>query len=314
VTGAKIHPAYQAFREAVAETAQITGKAITVQSSFDVAELFVGENAKLAPPIPVASPEELNSVNVGDAMAYVGYPANFALNKSVQQLRIGYVSGATDFMGVAQAKGGELIYHSAPAEGGTSGSPILNDKGEVIAVHSGGERRLVGEETVVTGSGTFYAQSAGLIPDITEGWSDAKLQTAKSEWQNDALFLAKRDQLWALLQNYKDPNSLEAAPSFQSQAKLAVGQTRSDEGETILHWNAAEPGTYMAFAIPNKNEKLSLRLKMGGVVLQSPIYIDAAPMAVFKIADATQVTFALSGKPDQNYWLQVVKLQERKAK
>ena len=313
IVDAKIHPAYQAFIDVVAETTKITGHEINPQGSYDVAELLVDPSATLAPPLPIASADKLNAMRVGDAMAYVGYPANFAINKSVQQLRIGYVSGATDFMGTAQAQGGQLIYHTAPAEGGTSGSPIVNEQGEVIAVHSGGERRFLGEAQVVSGSGTFYAQSASLIGDIENGWTEIKLKSATREWQNDALFLARRNELWALLQTYKDSGSfdrLDTPPSFEAKAKLSAGQTRSTEGETILKWSAKNPGTYMAFVLPEKNEKLSLRLKTGDVVLQSPIYVDAAPMAVFKIDNATDITFAINGRPDQNYWLQVIKLQD----
>ncbi len=313
IVDVKIHPAYQAFKDVVAETTKITGHEINPQGSYDVAELFVDPSATLAPPLLIAPPDKLNAMRVGDAMAYVGYPANFAVNKSVQQLRIGYVSGATDFMGTSQAQGGQLIYHTAPAEGGTSGSPIVNEQGEVIAVHSGGERRFLGEAQVVSGSGTFYAQSASLIGDIENGWTDAKLKSATREWQNDALFLARRNELWALLQTYKDSGSFDrfdTPPSFEAQAKLSVGQTRSTDGETILKWSAKSPGTYMAFVLPEKNEKLNMRLKTGDVVLQSPIYVDAAPMAVFKIDDIAEITFAISGKPNQNYWLQVIKLQD----
>ena len=313
IIDAKIHPAYQAFKDVVEETTKTTGHEITPQGSYDVAELLVDANAKLAAPLPIASPDNLNAIQPGEPMAYVGYPANFATNKNLQQLRIGFVSGATDFMGTAQAQGGQLIYHTAPAEGGTSGSPIVNERGEVIAVHSGGERREIAGAVVVTGSGTFYAQSAALISDIKSGWTDAKMKSATVEWQNDALFLARRNELWALLQTYKDTGSLDrldAPTSFETKANLQAGQSRSTEGEVILHWSAKTPGTYMAFALPDKNEKLSLRLKTGDVVLQSPIYVDAAPMAVFKIDSPTDVTFAVSGKPQQQYWLQVVKLQD----
>jgi S1-C subfamily serine protease len=310
VIDAKIHPAYLAFHDVIAETSRLTGKEIAQQNGYDVAELIV--EATLGPALPIASPEHLAAMKVGDAMAYVGYPANFAIDKSAQQLRIGYVSGTTDFLGTANARNGELIYHTAPAEGGTSGSPVFNDQGEVIAVHSGGERRGIGDDQVVTGSGTFYAQSAALIGDIEAGWSEAKMNTAKSEWQNAATYLAKRNELWALLAVYKDETSLDRLdlpPSFASKAKLQVGATRSTEGEAVVNWPAPSPGTYMAFVTPQKSGKFSLRVKSGDVVLQSPVFIDAAPTAIFKIENQSEVSFAISGKPDQEYWLQVIKLQ-----
>ena len=313
VVDAILHPAYLAFRQTMSTTERSTNASIKSLGSFDVAMLMVESTAHLAPPLKVASAEALQHLPAGLPLAYVGYPAAYANTQSAEQFRIGYVSGSSDFLGVAGAKSGELIYHTAPAVGGASGSPIVNDQGEVIAVFSGGEVQKLGGDKVVSGSGTFYAQSASLIADVTNGWSAEKMAAAQTSWTAGTLYLAKRNQIWALLQLYRDGNSLErfdAPPVFESKAAIAASAgTRSTTGEATAFWSNAKPGTYVAFAVPKTSKgKLALRILAGGMTLQSPLTLDSAPTAVFKIDVAEDVVFSISGTAGEDYWLQVLPL------
>ena len=313
IVDAILHPAYLVFRQTMSNTERSTNSSIKSLGSFDVAMLMVESSAKLSPPLNVASAEALQHITAGQALAYVGYPAAYASNQNAQQFRIGYVSGSSDFLGVAGSSPGELIYHTAQAVGGASGSPIVNDQGEVIAVFSGGEVQKLGSDKVVSGSGTFYAQSASLIADVTNGWSAEKMAAAQSGWSAGTLYLAKRNQIWALLQSYRDGNSLErfdAPPVFESTAALAaLTGTRSTTGEATASWPKAKPGTYVAFAVPKTGKgKLALRIQAGGTSLQSPLYLDAAPTAVFKVEATEDVLFSVSGTAGEDYWLQVLPL------
>ncbi len=313
VVDAILHPAYLAFRQTMSNTERSTNTLIKSLGSFDVAMLMVESSAKLSSPLNVANAEALQHMAVGQALAYVGYPAAYASTQNAQQFRIGYVSGSSDFLGVAGSSPGELIYHTAQAVGGASGSPIVNDQGEVIAVFSGGEVQKLGSDKVVSGSGTFYAQSANLIADVTDGWSAEKMASEQNTWSAGTLYLAKRNQIWALLQSYRDGNSLErfdAPPVFESKAGLtALTGTRSMTGEATASWSNAKPGTYVAFAVPKVGKsKLALRVQAGGTSLQSPLYLDAAPTAVFKVEATEDVLFSVSGTAGEDYWLQVLPL------
>lgn len=314
VVDAILHPAYLAFRQTISSTERSTNASIKSLGSFDVAMLMIGSSAHLAAPLKVASAETLQHMPAGLPLAYVGYPAAYANTQNAEQFRIGYVSGSSDFLGVAGSSPGELIYHTAQAVGGASGSPIVNDQGEVIAVFSGGEVQKLGDDKVVSGSGTFYAQSASLIADVVNGWSAEKMAAAQNIWSAGTLYLAKRNQIWALLQSYRDGNSLErfdAPPVFESKAALsALTGTRSTTGEATASWSNAKPGTYVAFAVPKTGkDKLALRIQAGGASLQSPLYLDAAPTAVFKVEAAEDVLFSVSGTLGEDYWLQVLPLE-----
>ena len=318
VVDAILHPAYLAFRQTMSNTERSTNAQVKSLGSFDVAMLMVESAAHLAPPLKVAAVEVLQNMPAGLPLAYVGYPAAYATTQNAEQFRIGYVSGSSDFLGVAGTGPGELIYHTAQAVGGASGSPIVNEQGEVIAVFSGGEVQKLGDNKVVSGSGTFYAQSASLIADVTNGWSAEKMAAEQNAWGNGTLYLAKRNQIWALLQSYRDGNSLErfdVPPVFETKAALvALAGTRSTTGEASASWSNAKPGTYVAFAVPKTGKsKLALRVLAGGSTLQSPLTLDAAPTAVFKINEAEDVVFSVSGTAGEEYWLQVLLLEQKAA-
>jgi Trypsin-like peptidase domain len=316
ITDAILHPAYLTFRDNIDATERSTNVKIKTQGSFDVGLLMVDSETQLAPPLQIASAKDLQSLQPGMVLAYIGYPAAFAKDQTAEQLRIGYVSGSADFLGVASGQSGELIYHTAPAVGGASGSPIFNDKGDVIAVHSGGETRDVAQNFINSGSGTFYAQNANLIAEITTGWPADKMSKSVALWQGSALYLAKRNQIWALLQSYREKGSLDSLdtpPSFKSNSQLIVGQDRSGSATASAEWRNAAPGTYVAF-VSSGDEKtkgnFALRIKMGDTIIQSPLYLDASPTAIFKVDQPQDILFSMSGTAGDTAWLQVLKIAD----
>lgn len=317
ITDVNIHPAYLNFRQTLDNTEKATGAKLNALGSYDVAILIVDPATKLAPKLNVANADELQNLKPGEAIAFVGYPAADAKNKTAEQMHFGFVSGSTDFLGVGGNRPGQLIYHTAPASGGASGSPIVNGKGEVIAILSGGETKELSKEFIISGSGTFYGQSASLISDIVKGWSVEKTKSEITQWQNDMLYLAKRDVIWSTLEDYRNGESLQSVsspPIFQGKANLKLNDAKSLSAQAVEIWNNVEAGTYVAFATPdgkaNSQKRLRLRVSTNESVLQSPLYLDEAPTALFKIDAKTDISFAIEGATGENYWLQVIKLDE----
>jgi V8-like Glu-specific endopeptidase len=317
VVATTIHPAYLAFSETIDAEETKSGAQIKSSGGYDVAQLTVAIDVKLAPALPIASSETLKRLRAGDAIAYAGYPAVYANNVNVQQLHTGFVSGTTDFMGVANNRNDQLIYHTATAVRGTSGSPVFNAQGEVVAVHSGGEVIELEGKPIVSGSGTFYAQSASLIADLETPWSVEKTKSSVIEWQNASLYLSHRNQVWALLQTYRDTGSLDRIdmpPVFESKSKFEAGTSKSATSGATMSWQAKTAGTYIVFALPDRDQKLSLRVMKSGITLQSPLVLDAAPTAIFDVKKAEDVSFAVTGQAGENYWLQVLKLDDAATK
>ncbi len=313
VVGVKIHPAYAGFQKALIENhAQLNA-----MGSYDVATLTIDVVTKLAPKLNIASAADLQNLKPGEAIAYVGYPVEDAKNKATEQMRIGFISGSTDFLGVGGNQIGELIYHTAAASGGASGSPIVNSKGDVVAILSGGEKKELAKEFVISGSGTFYGQSASLLSDLNGDWNSDILKSKNAQWQNAMIYLARRNEIWSTLENYRNGSSLEsldASPAFQGTAILKSNDAKSVGAQAVENWDNVEAGTYLTFVTLDGKaaglKPLALRVSTNGSVLQSPLYLDGAPTALFKIDAKTNVSFAISGAAGEKYILQVIRLDD----
>ena len=313
IVSVKIHPAYLNFQKALIET----GAKLNAMGSYDVANLIVDTATKLAPKLNIASADDLQNLKPGEAIAYVGYPVEDAKNKAAEQMHIGIISGSTDFLGVGGNQSGQLIYHTASASGGASGSPIVNSKGNVIAILSGGEKKELAKEFIISGAGTFYGQSASLLADLESGWSSEKSKSAEAQWQNAMIYLARRNEIWSTLEDYRKGDSLQSLgspPVFHGKASLTSSDAKSLTAQAVETWNGVEAGTYLAFVTfdgkGTSQKPLGLRVSINGNVLQSPLYLDKAPTALFKIDANTKVSFAVDGAAGENYSLQVIRLDE----
>jgi S1-C subfamily serine protease len=105
----------------------------------DVGWLKIDEG-KLAQKVTLAPAAEYEALATGDAMFTYGFPGRLA---DVSAPEATFVSGVIGRATTLDGRGGEpqerrLIQHSAFTSAGTSGSPIFNAAGHVVAVNTGG--------------------------------------------------------------------------------------------------------------------------------------------------------------------------------
>lgn len=96
------------------------------------------DDAKLSVKVTLASAEELSAIATGDAMFTYGFPGRLSDVTSPEATFVAGVIGrvtALDGDGKGERR---LIQHSAFTSAGTSGSPIFNAAGHVVAVNTGG--------------------------------------------------------------------------------------------------------------------------------------------------------------------------------
>lgn len=129
------HPGYDAAM-------LILGQLITVPI-FDVAIIEVSGDA--GAPLPLASDQTLFALQPGDPVGYCGYASENLVGGSdglpVRRIDMGTLSAATDiFFRESAAKGLRILHSDLKSAGGGSGSPIINPKGEVIALLSAGDQ------------------------------------------------------------------------------------------------------------------------------------------------------------------------------
>jgi hypothetical protein len=109
----------------------------THMPSYDAAVLEVAED--LGPPLPLASNERLAAIEPGQRVFSYGFPGTLA-NPDMPEATMteGLIGRITRFDGsVGTFDDNRLVQHSAYTTGGTSGSPVFDTDGTVIAISAG---------------------------------------------------------------------------------------------------------------------------------------------------------------------------------
>lgn len=160
----------------------------------DVGLLHVTDASSLGPDLKVAPAESLRSLAAGDEVAYVGFPmeglalGGVNIDRPAPKAQLGYVVSTTDYFGGAAPDPDQrlLVQHALAASGGASGSPILNRKGEVVAVHNAGN--VIGEidgVRVESDASIFFAQRADLVRELLDGTAGERQEARRGVWEQE---------------------------------------------------------------------------------------------------------------------------------
>jgi len=263
------HPGYFQFLEIVARTGPRMphNRQLLATGGYDVATFLVAaqDKARMSKPLPIASMETLRRLGQGDELISLGFPVENINRGGVDPSRPepvvqgGRVTSVTDFF-LAAGEPDEtlLVRHSVPAMGGASGSPILNTKGEVVALLNAGSvvRGPLGERIPV--AGFVEAQRADMLREMLDldpkklmalqeqrgrRWYDrcVKLRSTADEAANDALvWWRKRIKLETgrLIDLAKDVKRLG----------VARRELTADKYKATFTITTKEPGRYLAYA------------------------------------------------------------------
>ncbi|MEO1137759.1 MAG: serine protease, partial [Pseudomonadota bacterium] len=201
--------------------------------AFDVALLTVdpmdpetGEN-DLGPDLTIADEEKLLALQAGSAIAVIGFPYDtlddgFAPDAGTARVERGVIAAVTPPLDtIAEARNpatANLIIHRLATAGGSSGSPIIDASGEVIAVHTHGV-----ESPSSNADGA--AQRAESLLDL---FSDEREATRLNEvfrpaWRSLLSHWARADDAlpWSFFMEYARPGETPA-PLVASIEDFAV--------------------------------------------------------------------------------------------
>lgn len=264
VTGNRLHPGYLAFRDFLGEAdATSTGframtKGIAMPSAYDVGVLEVDNGDTLAPALPVAG-DAAAAVVPGTALAFAGYPIEGVASQHTAQiaptpqLQFGAVTSLTDFfLFGSDAADSLLVQNSLPATGGASGSPIVDDDGEVVAILSGGTVMATDTGRAPSAVLLNYAQRADLIAGALDPAS-FDLAAAQAQWR---AILARFDtHETAMVESTsmalaKEAGVTEAAADFVVPASLhANTAVKAGTAQYQVHDVAVKAGETYAFLV-----------------------------------------------------------------
>ncbi len=124
----------------------------------DVGLVYI--SGKAATVLTLATPQELAGLGAGDDVYLIGFPGRLMDTSNPAATFLGaHVGRITTSTGRPGAFADTwLVQHDAPTTHGTSGSPIFNGKGHVIAVNAGGY--LEGDEETVSGRKTEVVKAS----------------------------------------------------------------------------------------------------------------------------------------------------------
>jgi trypsin-like peptidase len=216
---------------------------LNLTGAYDLAILEIEGEVNEDSILEIASDETLATLAPGTPIAYAGYPLENQLGTAGQPLNptptvhFGYITSITDFfMTRTEFGNSQLIHHSLPAKGGTSGSPIVNSSGEVIAVLSSGSVVFVkgadgGIKRITSAIDVNYAQRIDLIQGII----------APSEILPDSAQLEALEAVWSRAALRFDDRSSSLVAYIRAQGDRDYQSTPKDVLRDTLEYAPQEP-------------------------------------------------------------------------
>ena len=206
----EIHPGYRDFDSFWVEYDPVQrttlGQMESVESAgpaCDVAIMHVKDPTSLPPALTLADDAELFALKPGEKVAYIGYPIEgtrlFNISSPSPITQLGWITAMTNYFGDDDAEivDRQLLVHALPASGGTSGSPVFDRQGNVVAVHSGANViGWAGDVRLVTSANIYFSQRCDLLRELLDGNYESAQAARNTRWQATiGRYFARRQDL-----------------------------------------------------------------------------------------------------------------------
>ncbi len=276
IVSVTLHPQYHPFEEAwgaygpLAAGAGGENRPIIGAGGYDVALLRVAPEqvAALGAPLPIAADADLTSLEPGDPAGYVGFPMESSalggvnLDDPEAQLQIGHLTALTDFFLVkSDLADRQLLQHSLPVQGGASGSPLLDRRGQLIGVVSGGNLVEINDQgtRVPTGSGVNFAQRADLVRELLSGEANDKAEDRAAYWEKR--LKRYQNEVDVVLADWAGSHGETTIPTPLTQLDGRTSpNSRYDMPVFVMPFSAPKAGWYLFLATSRKRENIDMML------------------------------------------------------
>lgn len=184
-TESLVHPGYHRWSEILSAQFRDVpgGQVANVQfiPPCDVALLWPAEEGvDLGQPLPLSAEMTSRSL-VGDSVGSVGFPTENIAGLPSQQRVSGRVTSQSDYLfQLSDLEDAQLLHYSGVTTGGASGSPLLNEDGEVVGLISAGSVIFMGGRRIPVGIN--YAQRADLLVELLEGVAEERQAERSQRW------------------------------------------------------------------------------------------------------------------------------------
>lgn len=198
VVGKRVHPSYAAYEAFIAQDvfglklSKVNVPANLQFDGYDVALLEIKETLPAEQIFKLAGPDEYKSLHSGQPLATAGYPtegitgANVGNLRSTPEFHLGSVTGVTNFFFLpADPDHRQLVHMDLPITGGASGSPVVDNKGNVVAIASSGNMFKLKEVATRMPNGALvnYAQRVDMLQALLDRRENETLVSDRVYWQ-----------------------------------------------------------------------------------------------------------------------------------
>ncbi len=201
IASVQIHPGYQEFQELwgtygpAIRTSPVRVESVSAPGTgCDVALMYVRDAVGLGATLPLAPPVELQALQAGYPVGYVGYPmeglalGGVNVDAPMPATHLAYIVGCTNYFGLRSATEAErlLVQHALPATGGASGSPIINANGQVVAILSG--VNFIGTTNsgrIGSSANISFGQRSDLVEELLSQSAEARQVDRLDHWKSE---------------------------------------------------------------------------------------------------------------------------------
>ncbi|MCA9320393.1 MAG: trypsin-like peptidase domain-containing protein, partial [Planctomycetes bacterium] len=265
ITGVKNHPGYDAFARLTAQTSPYQGnlRFLGLLPAWDVALMEVADEdqSKMIRPLPQAAASDVLALESGAGVFFLGFPTEGATNggtdprRPVATFRTGSISKVQDyFMGPGKPEDMRLLTFDFSANGGGSGSPIFNRKGEVIALLNSIDVASKGAAGRISGDNS-YGMRVDVLIELMDGRAESLLPSRMREWADtlepqwrEGLDRFREEAHAVAASKFKDLASLDFRCRIKDRKVAKIRGTGYQNAATFT-WRARELGTGIFMAV-----------------------------------------------------------------